>query len=167
MKQHEHRGSCHCGNLRWTLLSELSLAQLPVRTCGCRFCRKHGLLTTSDPQGEMNFILTDDTAVLRYRFDTKTADFLMCGRCGVYVGAQMEEAGRYYAIANLRMPLRRVIAAFGPQRAFWGSDITRVPPSCSYRQVVTHFTEELDFLCADDLDWIMGRGLAACLDWRL
>ena len=26
----------------------------------------------------------------------------MCGRCGVYVGAQMEEAGRYYAIANLR-----------------------------------------------------------------
>jgi len=102
MKQHEHRGSCHCGNLRWTLRSELSLAQLPVRTCGCRFCRKHGLLTTSDPQGEMNFILTDDTAVLRYRFDTKTADFLMCGRCGVYVGAQMEEAGRYYAIANLR-----------------------------------------------------------------
>lgn len=28
----------------------------------------------------------------------------MCGRCGVHVGAQMEEAGRHYAIANLRMP---------------------------------------------------------------
>jgi hypothetical protein len=28
----------------------------------------------------------------------------MCGRCGVYVGGQMEEAGRYHAIANLRMP---------------------------------------------------------------
>jgi hypothetical protein len=102
MNQHEHRGSCHCGNLRWTLHSALSLAQLPVRTCGCRFCRKHGLLTTSDPQGEMEFILTDPTAVLRYRFDTGTADFLICGRCGVYVGAQTEEAGRYYAIANLR-----------------------------------------------------------------
>jgi hypothetical protein len=82
--------------------SELSLAQLPVRTCGCRFCCKHGLLTTSDPQGEMDFISTDHTAILHYRFDTETADFLMCGRCGVYVGAQMEEAGRYYAIANLR-----------------------------------------------------------------
>jgi len=70
-----------------------------------------------------------------------------------------------YPFANLREPLRRVIAAFGPRRAFWGSDITRVPPSCSYRQVVTHFTEELDFLSADDLDWIMGRGLAACLAW--
>jgi len=50
----------------------------------------------------MDFILTDHTAVLRYRFDTETADFLMCGHCGVYVGAQMEEAGRHYAIANLR-----------------------------------------------------------------
>lgn len=65
MNQHEHRGSCHCGNLRWTLHSALSLAQLPVRTCGCRFCRKHGLLTTSDPQGEMEFIVTNPAAVLR------------------------------------------------------------------------------------------------------
>jgi hypothetical protein len=33
--------------------------------------------------------------------------------------------------------------------------------------VVTHFTEELDFLSADDLEWIMGRGLAECLGWRI
>jgi L-fuconolactonase len=71
-----------------------------------------------------------------------------------------------YPFRNLREPLHRVIAAFGPQRAFWGSDITRVPASCSYRQTVTHFTEELDFLSAVDLEWIMGRGLAECLGWR-
>jgi hypothetical protein len=40
-----------------------------------------------------------------------------------------------------------------------------VPKSCSYRQVVTHFTEQLDFLSTADLEWIMGRGLAACLGW--
>jgi hypothetical protein len=82
MNRHEHRGSCHCGNLRWTLRSELSLPQLPVRTCGCRFCSKHGLLTTSDPQGEMEFILPNHTAVLRHRFDTEPADFLMWYRQG-------------------------------------------------------------------------------------
>jgi L-fuconolactonase len=71
-----------------------------------------------------------------------------------------------YPFRNLREPLRRVIAAFGPQRSFWGSDITRVPPSCSYLQTVTHVTEELDFLSAGDLEWIMGRGLAECLGWR-
>ena len=70
-----------------------------------------------------------------------------------------------YPFRNLTEPLRRVIDAFGPRRAFWGSDITRVPKSCSYRQTVTHFTETLDFLSADDLTWIMGRGLAECLHW--
>jgi L-fuconolactonase len=70
-----------------------------------------------------------------------------------------------YPFANLREPLRRVIAAFGPQRSFWGSDITRVPKSTSYRQVVTHFTEALDFLSASDREWIMGRALAGCLNW--
>jgi L-fuconolactonase len=72
-----------------------------------------------------------------------------------------------YPFKNLHEPLRRVIVAFGRRRAFWGSDITRVPKSCSYRQVVTQFTEELDFLSADDLDWIMGRGLAECLRWPI
>jgi len=28
---------------------------------------------------------------------------------------------------------------------------------------VTHVTEELDFLSANDLEWIMERGLAECL----
>ena len=70
-----------------------------------------------------------------------------------------------YPFKNLREPLRRVIEAFGARRAFWGSDITRVPATCSYRQVVTHFTEELDFLSPADLEWIMGRGLAECLRW--
>jgi L-fuconolactonase len=71
-----------------------------------------------------------------------------------------------YPFGNLREPLRRVIDAFGPGRSFWGSDITRVPKSCSYRQTVTHFTEKLDFLSDHELEWIMGKGLAACLNWR-
>jgi L-fuconolactonase len=72
-----------------------------------------------------------------------------------------------YPFKNLREPLRRVIDAFGPRRSFWGSDITRVPPTCSLRQVVTQFTEELDFLSSSDLEWIMGRGLAECLRWPI
>jgi len=70
-----------------------------------------------------------------------------------------------YPFANLRAPLRKVIEAFGPQRAFWGSDMTRMPSNCSYRQVVTHFTEELDFLSDDDREWIMGRAILDFLHW--
>lgn len=70
-----------------------------------------------------------------------------------------------YPFANLNAALRRVIEAFGPRRAFWGTDLSRMLAHCSYRQGVTHFTEALDFLSRDDLDWIMGRGLAECLRW--
>ena len=66
---------------------------------------------------------------------------------------------------NLDQPLKRIIGAFGSKRSFWGSDVSRMLEHCSYRQAVTHFTEALDFLSDDDLDWIMGRGLKQCLGW--
>jgi L-fuconolactonase len=72
-----------------------------------------------------------------------------------------------YPFRNLNEPLRRVIEAFGPRRCFWGSDLSRMLEHCSYRQGVTHFTQELDFLAADDLDWLMGRGLRECLRWTI
>lgn len=96
-----HHGGCHCGNVRWTLRSHLTSSELPARACQCSFCRKHGALSTSDSQGEMHFTVQDRNAMVRYQFATKTADFLICRKCGVYVGAQMREDARYYAIANL------------------------------------------------------------------
>jgi hypothetical protein len=99
---YEHDGGCHCGNVRWMLRSRLCAPELPARACQCDFCRKHGALTTSDPAGEIRFTVRDPAAVVRYRFGTRTADFLICGRCGVYVGAQMDGGGKRYAIGNLR-----------------------------------------------------------------
>jgi hypothetical protein len=50
----------------------------------------------------MSFVVHDRSAVIRYRFASETAEFLICARCGIYVGAQMEKEDRYYGIANLR-----------------------------------------------------------------
>jgi predicted TIM-barrel fold metal-dependent hydrolase len=72
-----------------------------------------------------------------------------------------------YPYRNLHGALKRLIGAFGPKRAFWGTDITRIWSLATYSQCVTLFTEDLPFLTADDLDWVMGRGLAACLDWSV
>ena len=71
-----------------------------------------------------------------------------------------------YPHRNLHNPLRRVIEAFGPRRCFWGTDYTRMPKTSSYQQAVTLVTEELDFLSAQDLECVMGRGIAECLRWR-
>lgn len=69
-----------------------------------------------------------------------------------------------YPYRNTHEALHRVFDAFGPQRMFWGTDITRLP--CTYRQAITMFTEELPFLAGADLEWVMGRGLCRFLRWE-
>jgi predicted TIM-barrel fold metal-dependent hydrolase len=64
---------------------------------------------------------------------------------------------------NLHDGLHRIFDAYGPKRFFWGTDITRMP--CSYRQCVTMFTEELPWLKGQELEWVMGRGIAAWIGW--
>jgi predicted TIM-barrel fold metal-dependent hydrolase len=68
-----------------------------------------------------------------------------------------------YPYRNIHDGLRRIYDAFGPQRFFWGTDITRMP--CSYRQCVTMFTEELPWLAGRDLELVMGQGFADWLGW--
>jgi len=70
-----------------------------------------------------------------------------------------------YPYRWLHPHIRRVYDAFGPKRMFWGTDLSRLP--CTYRQAVTLFTEDLDWLSAQDKEWIMGRGLCEWLGWPL
>lgn len=95
-----HRGGCHCGNLRYALETALALDALPLRECQCSFCRHHGARSTSDPQGSLRFEVDEPRRVTRYRFGLKTADFLICATCGVYVGATLEDGGARWAIVN-------------------------------------------------------------------
>jgi len=97
----------------------------------------------------------------------RVAALARCRNVSVKVSALPCFSSEPYPFRNLNDPLRRVIEAFGPRRCFWGTDLSRTLEHCSYRQAVTHFTQELDFLSADDLDWIMGRGLRECLRWDL
>ena len=69
-----------------------------------------------------------------------------------------------YPFRNLHDGLHRIFDAYGPDRFFWGTDITRMP--CSWRQCVTLFTEELPWLKGRDLEKVMGGGLCAWLGWN-
>ena len=95
-----HSGSCHCGNLRFELESALAPESLPLRACQCTFCRRHGALSTSDPQGEIRFAVADPAQLQRYRFGLAITDFLICRRCGVYLMAMMDIDGAPYAVLN-------------------------------------------------------------------
>ncbi len=95
-------GQCHCGNVELTLETKLRADQLRIRACSCSFCRRHAARTTSDPNGRVKITVQDSRQLIRYRFGLKTADFLVCGRCGVYLGAVMKAGEKAYATVNIR-----------------------------------------------------------------
>ena len=69
-----------------------------------------------------------------------------------------------YPYKNIHKYLRQIIETFGPERCFWGTDITRMP--CSYRQCVTMFTEEMPWLQGRDLELVMGKAVVEWLGWK-
>ena len=69
-----------------------------------------------------------------------------------------------YPYPTMQAYLRQIFDAFGPDRMFWGTDITKMP--CPWRQCVTQFTEELPWLKGRDLERVMGEGLCAWWGWN-
>jgi predicted TIM-barrel fold metal-dependent hydrolase len=69
-----------------------------------------------------------------------------------------------YPYPGLQKHLKRVHDAFGSRRMFWGTDQSRSP--IGYRQGVELFTRHTPFLTDGDLEWIMGKGVRAWLDWK-
>ena len=70
-----------------------------------------------------------------------------------------------YPYRNIHKYTQQIVESFGPQRSFWGTDITRMP--CSWKQCVTMFTEEMPWLKGHDLELVMGRALCDWLGWKL
>ena len=68
-----------------------------------------------------------------------------------------------YPFRRIHGYIRKVYDAYGAQRMFWGSDLSRLP--CSYWQGITFFTEELHWLKVSELELVMGRGLCQWSDW--
>lgn len=59
--------------------------------------------------------------------------------------------------------LQQIYDAFGPNRMFWGTDISKMP--CSWAQCVAMFTEEAPWLNDADKQLVMGDALCAWWGW--
>jgi len=94
-------GSCHCGNIRFSLRWEPEPPRIPARACTCSFCTKHGGVWTSCPTGSLKVTVADRSLVSTYAFGTKTADFYVCSRCGVVPVVTSRIDGRVYAVVSV------------------------------------------------------------------
>ncbi len=69
-----------------------------------------------------------------------------------------------YPFPAMHIYLRQIFDAFGPNRMFWGTDITKMP--CSWRQCAAMFTEELPWLNDTDKRLIMGEAICEWWGWK-
>ena len=94
-----HEGGCHCGAIRMTYRSAMPAAEHALRACQCSFCRKHGSVAVSDPEGSVEITMGDEARASRYRFGFGTAEYIVCRDCGVYVAAVMTEGEKLWSVA--------------------------------------------------------------------
>jgi hypothetical protein len=113
------QGNCHCRNISFTLTWDPEPTEIPVRACTCSFCTKHGNVWTSNPQGALRIAIAQPELVGRYAFETRTAEFLVCSRCGIVPVATSRIEGNVCAVVNVNSfagvdpsLLRRASASF-------------------------------------------------------
>jgi hypothetical protein len=74
-----HRGGCHCGRVTF----EVEAAEdLDVSECNCSICRKSGYLHLIVPRTRFR-VLSGESDLTSYRFNTGTANHLFCRVCGI------------------------------------------------------------------------------------
>lgn len=74
-----HRGSCHCGAVRFEVEAP---ADLRVQECNCSMCRRSAYLHLIVPAARFR-LLSGAAALREYRFNTGVARHRFCGTCGI------------------------------------------------------------------------------------
>lgn len=72
-------------------------------------------------------------------------------------------SGEAYPFPIMRGYVQRVLDAFGPERVFWGTDISKMP--CSWRDCIRMFAEGLDWPDAESRRLVMGQALRRRWNW--
>ena len=74
-----HRGSCHCGRVRFEVDAP---DDLKVNECNCSICRMSGYLHLIVRAGNFR-LLSDQRELSEYRFNSGVARHMFCRHCGV------------------------------------------------------------------------------------
>lgn len=112
------KGTCHCGEVGWTLETAPEL----VTACNCTICRRYGVLWAYGYIGH-DIQTTGQTNAYRRR-DGGDIHFHFCAYCGCvthYVACSEDENGRMRTAVNVRMSDLSAISEL-PIRHFDGYD---------------------------------------------
>jgi len=97
---HKLNASCHCRNVQVRFELRLEPQTYNPRACDCDFCVKHGAAYVSDPHGSLFIQVKDQQLLRKYRQGSGTAEFLICGNCGVLVAITYQSDGKIFGAVN-------------------------------------------------------------------
>jgi len=100
---HTVSGGCHCGNIGVTLRLPRPPNKYQPRACDCDFCSRYDAAYVSDAQGSLAIEIEDASAVENFTQGDQLAQFMICRKCAVLIGAHFRVAGRLYAAVNARV----------------------------------------------------------------
>src|ERR1700726_3941915 len=102
-KMQGYRGGCHCGALGIIYRTDIDPMYWGLRHAGGSFWRRRGVVGRWGRAGNLSVDIQDPSKVGYYRFAHRTADFLICSECGVFVAAITDAAQGKRAVINARV----------------------------------------------------------------
>lgn len=110
----------------------------------------------------MNLFVEDKGDVV-----TKAVDALLPlarrANIAVKVSALPAHSHEPYPYRDMHPHVQRVVEAFGAERSFWGTDLSR--RACTYQEAISMFTEHMPFLNERQLREIMGEAALRWIGW--
>jgi len=93
-----YKGSCHCGNVAFTVEGTIDGAL----ACNCSICRRKGSLMWFVPRTQLQ-LTTPDSNGATYVFNKHVIKHRFCARCGIHpYGEGTDPKGNAVAAVNLR-----------------------------------------------------------------
>ena len=93
-----YTGSCHCGNVRFTVDGELQGAM----ACNCSICARKGALMWFVPRDQLQ-LLTPEANLATYMFNKHVIKHRFCPSCGIHpFGEGTDPKGNLMAAINIR-----------------------------------------------------------------
>lgn len=113
-------GSCHCGQVRWSVPGDPEW----LTRCTCSYCVRSGALWAAYPASSVT-LRYETGAVIRYEHGDRTLAFISCRTCGCTTHYESTDTGPGARMkVNMRMATGYDVAAL-PLRVFDGADSWR------------------------------------------
>lgn len=93
-----HRGSCHCGKVRFEVEGDIDSAL----SCNCSICQRKGALLWFVPRDRLRVEAGED-ALATYTFNRHVIRHRFCPACGIHpFGEGVDPQGNAIAAINIR-----------------------------------------------------------------